>query len=134
MSKPSKPPGDYEIGYRKPPKAHQFRKNQTGNAKGRPRKKECATDVLSVIEEPLIVKVGDKTSEMHPFEISTRKLAQNATNGNLRAIIRFIKLCEEYAVFTPPPSDTGNGVLVAPPGVDFHEWLESVTEEIPAEE
>ena len=30
-----RPPGDYEVGYGKPPKKHQFKPGQSGNRQGR---------------------------------------------------------------------------------------------------
>jgi Family of unknown function (DUF5681) len=33
-------PKDYDIGYKKPPKAHQFAKGQSGNPNGRPKRPE----------------------------------------------------------------------------------------------
>ena len=123
------------VGYGRPPVKNQFKKGQSGNPKGRPKKKtgECI-DALSIIEEPLTVKINSKTSQMSPFEIATRKLAQKAVAGDFRAISKFIRLCEEYSLITPPSNKNEGGVIFAPSGVDFHEWLESVTEEIPAEE
>ncbi len=42
-----------------------------------------------------------------------------------------MKICEEYGVIASPPAATGGGVVRAPKGVNFYEWLESVTEEVP---
>lgn len=113
-------------GYGKPPAKNQFKKGKSGNPKGRPpKKRRVAIDALSIIEEPLTVKLNGKTSQMSPFEISTRKLSQKAMEGDLRAIIKFIKLCGEYEAIKPVAQKVG-GVITAPPDVDFSEWFESV--------
>ncbi len=126
---------DYEVGYGCPPKHTQFKKGQSGNPRGRPKsKKSSSTDVSQLLNEPVKVKTGGKARNMSPFEASFRKLAQRALNGDLPAILKFVKICEEYGVIAPPPAEIVGGVVVAPRGVDFYDWLESVTEEIPVDE
>ncbi len=71
---------------------------------------------------------------MSAFEAGFRQLTAKALNKDLRAIIAFVKLCETYGVMAPPPAETGGGVMRAPKGVDFHEWLESVKVEVPIDE
>ena len=135
MADKKKPTGDYEVGYCKPPRQHQFPKGQSGNPGGPPKsKKRSKTDVSELLNEPVKVTAGGKEREMSPFEASFRQLAIKAINGNLRAVRKFVKICEEYKILAPPPPVTGSGVLVAPKGVDFYEWLESVTEEVPINE
>ncbi len=124
---------DYEVGYRCPPKHAQFKKGQSGNPGGRPKsRKSGSTDISELLNEPVRVKTGEKTRDMPSFEASLRQLVKRALNKDLRAILKFVKLCEEYGVMTPP-ADTG-GVFTAPKGVDFREWFESVTEEVPVDE
>ena len=132
MADKKKPSGDNEVGYGKPPKEHQFPKGKSGNLRGRPKsKKSGLTDISGLLNEPVKVKAGGKVREMAPFEASLRKLAKRAVDKDLRAILKFVKICEEYGVFAPPSAATGGGVVRAPKGVNFYEWLESVTEEVP---
>ncbi len=129
------PEDDDEVGYCNPPKHTQFQKGVSGNTKGRPKSRKTGlTDVYELLDEPVTVKVGGKVRTMQSFEAGFRKLANKAHGGDLRAIVRFLKFCEEYGVIAPPPAVTGGGVYQAPRGVDFHEWLNSVTEEIPVDE
>ncbi|MCC6949789.1 MAG: hypothetical protein IT539_18695 [Bradyrhizobiaceae bacterium] len=57
--------GDYEVGYKKPPKAHQFKPGQSGNHRGRPKGKR---NMRSILQEALAAKVkvrdGDKVRTM----------------------------------------------------------------------
>ncbi len=132
MADRKKPNGDNEVGYGKPPKERQFKPGQSGNLKGRPKsKKSGLTDISGLLNEPVKVKAGGKVREMGPFEAGFRKLAKRAVDGDLRAILKFVKYCEEYGAFAPPLADTSCGIVRAPKGVNFHEWLESVTEEVP---
>ena len=44
---------DYEIGYRKPPKHTRWKKGQSGNKNGRPKKKLGASDIERAFDEAL---------------------------------------------------------------------------------
>jgi len=47
---------DYEVGYKKPPKQHQFQPGQSGNPKGRPKgTKNLATDLAEELAETITV-------------------------------------------------------------------------------
>ncbi len=135
MSKDKKGKGaDYDVGYCKPPKAHQFRKGSSGNPAGAPSKrKRKPIDVAAILNEPLAVKASGVHRKMPAFEVGVRRLIERALKqGNLPAILEFIALCETFRLLVPPPVDHGGGVIVAPKGVDFTEWIESVTELVPA--
>jgi len=132
MADKKKPSGDNEVGYGKPPKEHRFPKGRSGNVSGRPKsKKSGLTDISGLLNEPVKVKAGGKVREMGLFEAGLRKLAKRAVDKDLGAILKFVKICEEYGGIAPPPAATGGGVVRAPKGVNFYEWLESVTEEVP---
>lgn len=135
MADRKKPSGDNVVGFGNPPKERQFKPGQSGNPRGRPKsKKAVLTDVSKLLNEPVKVKAGGKIREMGPFEAGLRKLTKKAVDGNLPAIRKFVKICEEYGVFAPRSAATGGGVVRAPKGVNFHEWLESVTEWVPIDE
>ena len=135
MTDKKKPTGDYEVGYCRPPVEHQIKKGERRNPKGRGKsRKSGSTDISKLLSEPIKVTTGGKVREMRPFEASLRKLARRAVDGHLPSILKFIRVCEEYGVLAPPPAATGGGVIRAPKGVDFYEWFESVTEEVPTDE
>ena len=136
MSKDKKSKGgDYDVGYGRPPKEHQFPKKTSGNLKGRPKSgKSGSTDVSALLNEPVKVKFGGKERDMSLFEAGLRQLVRKALSKNLPAILKFIRICEEYGVGAPPPAVTCGGVFTAPKGVNFQEWLNRVTEEVPVDE
>jgi hypothetical protein len=51
---------DYEIGYRKPPKHSQFKKGQSGNSKGRPKKRKSIPELIQE-ELDTEITVGGRT-------------------------------------------------------------------------
>lgn len=118
----------YDVGFGKPPRESQFKKGYSGNPRGRPKKPSSdSMAAIEILTAPLTFKSGGRSHTMTPFEISTRKTLEKAMKNDPRAIRKFIKLCEEYDILTPPTQIEG-GVIEAPEGVNFHEWLDSVTE------
>ncbi len=108
--------GDYEVGHGKPPKQH----------------KRKAIDVTAVLNAPLTVKRSGVRRKMPAFEVSVRRLVERGLKQrNLNAILEFLELCQSYGLLVPPQVDLGGGVITAPKGVNFQEWLESVTELVP---
>lgn len=72
----------YEVGYKKPPKSSQFKKGQSGNPKGRPKKKQT-TDVLleKELSKKVRVNVDGKEALLTKHEILIRQLVDKAVKG-----------------------------------------------------
>ena len=111
---------EYEVGYKKPPKAYQFKsKHQTTARPNGGKRKENSLDVASWIDKPLKVKRGGKSISMHPHEAMITSLGKRALNGEPGAIKQFLKLCEIAGLLTPQQLEQTHGVFVAPRGVDL---------------
>jgi len=123
----------YSVGYRKPPVEHQFKKGTSGNPAGASSKhKREPIDVDGILNEPLDVNTTGGRQKMTAYEVGVRQLVNRALKEkNLNAILELIALCESFRLLVPAPIDRGGGVIVAPRGVDYREWLESVTELVP---
>lgn len=90
---------EHLVGYGKPPKATQFKPNQSGNPRGRPPKQERSIsrrqlrrDVLTALEAPVIITVDGKQRTITINEALVQKLAHIALRGDLRAMKLLIDL------------------------------------------
>ena len=66
--------GNYEVGWRKPPVGHRFKKGQSGNPKGRTRgTRNLKTDLRELLQEKVVVREGER-----PVRISTQQALLNS--------------------------------------------------------
>lgn len=94
---PRKRANDSEVGYKKPPKANQFKKGQSGNPKGRPKKSKNANKLVhDLLNEEMqfaengAVKTGPKR------EVTLRTQTAKAVKGDHRATDRVLAMDAEY--------------------------------------
>lgn len=89
---------DYEVGYGKPPKATQFKKGQSGNSKGRPKKSENVRTLLrETLNQRVQVRVNGKVKTIRLREAYVQKLTEKAMNGSMRDMLAFLKEVERIA-------------------------------------
>jgi hypothetical protein len=76
-----------KVGYKNPPKEHQFKSGVSGNPKGRPKRDPAA--VSNVIKNTLDATIQyverGRTKTITRTEVGLKKLVQNAVNGDLKA-------------------------------------------------
>ncbi|MEJ6595273.1 DUF5681 domain-containing protein [Parasphingorhabdus sp.] len=75
------------VGYGNPPKHSQFKKGQSGNAKGRPRgKRNMASLVGDVLAQKVTVTANGKRKRVSSETALLLRLREKALGGDLRAL------------------------------------------------
>jgi hypothetical protein len=106
---------DEKVGYGRPPQATRFKKGQSGNPKGRPRKRDGVELDLNRLLKPVVVTIGGQPREMQPKEIELRQLLDKAIKKtDLRAIEYLLGLFAQHGAIRPPPRRQVNGVVHLP--------------------
>jgi hypothetical protein len=77
---------NYEIGYGKPPKQHQFRPGRSGNPQGRPKgAKNTATVVREILDQKIEVPSGTGLRKISMREAILRSFAEFALDGDTKS-------------------------------------------------
>lgn len=76
--------GEYEVGYKKPPKKTRFKKGQSGNPAGRAKQTPKVTDVCAVLAEELgaTVTINDTGERITKLQAVLRQIVNQSAKGN----------------------------------------------------
>jgi hypothetical protein len=111
-----------QVGYKRPPKHTQFRPGQSGNPRGRPKKKPTiAADLARELAETIRIVDGGREREITKQRAVVKSLVSAAMGGDLRAATAVITLCAQL------DRDTDEGEA-EPPSQDDAALLESFVE------
>lgn len=80
----------YDVGYKKPPKAHQFPKGTSGNPRGRPKRPE-GISIRELLDASQRGKNGSTVSSREALVI---RLLNDAISGKQKAFAKFIHLMQ----------------------------------------
>ena len=85
--------GDYEVGYKKPPRHTQFRKGKSGNPAGRPKRAvNVQASLTKTLSEPVIVRIDGKPTKMSSLDAGLLNLRTNMLKGDPKAIAILVKM------------------------------------------
>lgn len=94
--KPPKASANDSVGYRRPPKQHQFKAGQSGNPKGRPKGTPTLQEVMAREATKLIkIKQGDNVVSVPKIEALARRVFSKALEGDLAAARIIFQLAAE---------------------------------------
>jgi hypothetical protein len=110
--------GDYQVGYKKPPKDHQFKPKHLQERRAGGQRKETGPDIAALIDKPQKVGRGGKTVSMHPLEAEVTSLGIRALKGEPRAAKLFLKHCDFVGLLDPLPTEQTHGVFIVPKDIN----------------
>ncbi|MCB9848492.1 MAG: hypothetical protein H6814_08775 [Phycisphaeraceae bacterium] len=100
---------DYEVGYGKPPEHSRWKKGQSGNPKGRPKKIKDFEKLLDIeLSRTLQITEGGRQVSLTKRELILKTLVNDALKGDLRAmkmILPFIVKQQSVEGFEPDTAD-----------------------------
>lgn len=85
---------EYEVGYGKPPKKHQFKPGYSGNKKGRPKGSPNINTMVNEIScERISIYQNGKKKKIPKREAVFRKLELDAVSGEPKARNKYLDMC-----------------------------------------
>ena len=85
---------EYANNYRKPPLHTRFKKGQSGNPRGRP-KKTLPGLLLATLNEPVFVTIDGKRRKITKREVIVTQMVNNAAGADLRATKMLIDMLQQ---------------------------------------
>jgi hypothetical protein len=97
----------YSIGYKRPPKATQFKKGQSGNPQGRPK---GSNNFLTMLEQELgqsiVVNENGKKKTISRMQAMVKRMVSGALQGETRAMLTLVEILRRTGRFDEPAVET----------------------------
>ena len=102
----SRKKSEYEVGYGKPPKAHQFQPGRSGNAKGRRKRVPSVSEQLQAIMfQKVTVSEAGQRKRMTRQEVMLRSIVNSALKGDLKSANFLLSLLTGHRDNASTPTD-----------------------------
>jgi hypothetical protein len=86
-------PGDYEVGYKKPPRHTRFRRGRSGNPNGRPKQaRNLLTDLHEELQQRITVREGGTERRISRQRAVVMRWLDKALKGELGALVKLVDL------------------------------------------
>jgi len=94
---PQKAADDYKVGYKKPPKGAKFKKGQSGNPNGRPKKSKNANKLAhDLLNENMQFTENGELQSATKREVALRTQTAKAVKGDHRATDRVLAMDDAH--------------------------------------
>ncbi len=98
---------EYEVGYRKPPKAFRFQKGRSGNPSGRPRKVFSIAEVLwQIANQKVLVRGKNGAKYITVLKAIFTQVANKGATGDLKAAKTFYEMLAHSPLAGATQKDT----------------------------
>jgi Family of unknown function (DUF5681) len=118
---PSDRRGDYEVGYKRPPKETRFRKGNNANPRGRPRGSKNLATLLEEALNTQVETVEDGTRRRRTKrDVVIAQLVDQSANADLRATKLLLDMLHKLE---RTPASAGAETASSNPEIDIYELL-----------
>jgi hypothetical protein len=98
--------GDYQVGYRKPPRHTRFRRGQSGNPRGRPPGAKNLSSLLTeALDELVVVTENGGRKRISKRQAAFKQLVNEAAKGNWRALKLLVDMLQDIERRTEPQTE-----------------------------
>ena len=98
--------GGYTVGYRRPPREHQFKAANNANPLGRKKGSRNRTLVIrQILFEPIMVREGEQVKKMSVLEAIIRQTCNKALKGDHKSALTIIGLAQKEGLLTPEQTE-----------------------------
>lgn len=90
--------GDYPVGRGRPPLHSRFKPGQSGNPKGRKRRRSGEAEIIAKVrDEPIEIILNGRKQRVTVFEAAFRRMMQHTlSKGSVRELLMMMQLCARY--------------------------------------
>lgn len=103
---------DYEVGYKKPPKKHQFKPGTSGNHKGRIKgHRNIKNDLMEELSQSIIITENGKKKKLSKQQVFIKQLCTKAMGGDANSGRLLATLILKYLGDEPDSNGDGENIL-----------------------